>query len=129
MATPIMTAANFNAQVVPGSAGRFRIDTLDADGAALDVSSGYTLDYFKASPASDDNSLNGPVDLVAQVTATFNATGVTLSYTAAQASAIAAALPTLRSNAGVGLSNDSSATASLAATGSITVIADVTFQA
>ena len=129
MATPILTATSFNAQVIPGNAGSVRINVLDADGAALDVSTGYTLDYFKAFPASDANPEKAPVDLTSNFTATFDETGVLLSYSAAQASTIAAALYTLRSNCGVGLSNDSGTTTSVAASGTLQVVNDSIFIA
>lgn len=121
MATPAMSPANVTASITPASAGVIRINTFDAAGAALNVSSGYTLDFVKAVPASDANPLATPVDIASSLSAAFDATGVNLSFTAAQASAIAAALGTVRSSVGIGLSNDSSTTATLAAVVALTI--------
>ena len=129
MATPILVATSFNAQVIPGNAGTIRINVLDADGAALDVSTGYTVDFFKAAPASDANPEVDPVDLTADFSKVFDATGVNLNYTAAQAATIAAALPTLRSLCSCAISNDSGTTASIAASGTLQVVNEGIFLA
>lgn len=127
MATPAMLVQSLNITVVPGSPGTARIDTFNPDGSALDVSSGYTMDFLNAKPATDSNPLVAPVKLAAQFSKAFNATGLTISWTAAQASAIAAALATSRSSIGVGLSNDTGTTATLAASGSLTVDSSAEF--
>lgn len=128
MATPVILAQTRNAEIVPGSAGSLRVTTLDADGAALDVSSGYTLDFFNVVPSTGANPDKAAQDIKANMSAAFDATGFTLSWTAAQSSTIAAALYTLASSFGCGISNDSGTTASLAARGIVTLARDKQFQ-
>lgn len=129
MATPAMQASSVSVIVTPGSAGKIKFNTLDSAGAALDVSSGYTIGFINAVPSGNVNPLKAPVDLSSLMTPAFSATGVEFSYTAAQASSIAAALSTLNSSVGVGLSNDSGTTSTLAAVVGITVRADAQFAA
>lgn len=121
MATPPMTAVNVSATITKASAGTIRITTLDAAGAALDVSSGYSVGFMHAVPSANNNIGKTAVDLSSDFTPAFDATGVSLAYTAAQASTIVAALATLSSSVGFGLSNDSGTTKSLAAKIALTV--------
>lgn len=129
MATPFLIVQNVNLTIIPGTPGQQRIDTFDSAGSALSVASGYTVDFVNAVPATDANPLVAPVELVADFSKAFDATGVTLSWTAAQAATIAAALSTLRSSIGIALSNDTGTTATLAASGSLTVENSAEFQA
>lgn len=128
MATPFLTVQNANLTVIPGSPGFQRIDTFDSAGAALSVASGYTMEFLNAKPASDANPAVPAVELAANFSKAFDATGVTISWTGAQAATIAAALSTLRSSIGIGLSNDTGTTTSLVANGSLTVVDDPEFQ-
>lgn len=128
MATPIMMPVSVNFNLIPGNAGKIRIDTLDADGAPLNVSSGYTVDFVACVPQSDANPDKAATDIKTNMTPAFDATGVTLSWTAAQSAAIAAALYTLRNSIGIGLSNDSGSTASVAASGTMTIVRDKFLQ-
>lgn len=121
MATPRMTPVNISFEVIPGNAGGFRVNTLDGDGAALDVSSGFTVGKLNFAPANDSNPLKAAQDLDASISAAFDATGVDITFTGAQASTIANALYTGSSSVALLLTNDSGTTASLAASGSATV--------
>lgn len=128
MATPAMLPTNVNFDIIPGNAGQFRVNTLAADGSALDVSSGYTLGKLTFVPSNDANPQKAAQDLDANVSAAFDATGVDISFTAAQASTLAAALYTSTSSVGVLLTNDSGTTHSLAATGTANVRQDKQLQ-
>lgn len=128
MATPAITARNATAQIVPGQAGKLRILTLDADGAELDVSSGYAEAFFNVVPASNANPDKAATDIKGNMSFAFDATGVDITWTAAQASTIAAALSTLSSAFGFGISNDSGTTASLAAVGTLLLNRDKQLQ-
>ena len=121
MATPAMLASSFSMQVIPNNAGSVRINTLDGAGAALDVSTGFTIVDFNVDVSSGQNPLKTAQDISANFTPAFDETGVTLSWTAAQAATIAAALPSLNCVAALLISDDSGTTASLAAQGSITL--------
>lgn len=129
MATPAMTPTSVSAQVIPGSAGKIRVTTLDSAGAPLNVSSGYTMDFLNAVPSAGANSAAPAVDLSSLVSAAFDATGVDLTFTAAQATSIAQALAVLSNQVGIGLTNDSGTTKTLAAIIALTVRPDKQLQA
>ncbi len=124
MATPAMLQQSFNTTIQKGNAGSIRINTFTPAGVALDVSSGYTLAVLKAQPAGNANTDGAAVDISGDVTPAFDATGVTLSFTAAQANTMIGALAALFSTVYARLSNDAGTTSSIAAVGQLSVDAN-----
>lgn len=116
-----MLPVNINFEIIPGNAGGFRVNTLDEVGAALDVSAGFTVAKLNFAPANDANPSKASQDLKANISSAFDATGVDISFTGAEASTIAAALYTGSSAVALLLSNDAGTTASLAASGNATL--------
>lgn len=121
MATPFFQIQNTPITITPGSPGQTTLLTKDATGAAIDVSSGFTLTFLEAAAAADYNSDGPNPDLSSHVSAAFTTTGVTLSWTSAQANTISHLLGTLHSNVACFLSNDSGTTASTLAISPLTV--------
>jgi len=120
-ATPAMQIQSLTMKVRPGNAGLVRINTFDTSGNPLDVHTGFTLAAFKCLSASNANPLTAAVDISGDFTAAFDTTGVTLSYTAAQATTIAGALLGLNNNCSVELSEDGGTTKFDVAVGTIGV--------
>ncbi len=115
MATPIMQVQNVTGVLRNQSPGSLRINTFNANGTVLDVHTGYTLATFGVAPSQSPNFDGTQPSLVADVTATFDATGLTISWTAAQATTMINALQA-QLNSGVALlSNDGGTTTSQAA--------------
>ena len=122
MATPNMLVQSLNATLRNLNAGSFRINTFNPDGSVLDVSSGYTLNRFGCHAASDAlTSGGGGYNLTSDVSAAFDATGLTISWTAAQANTIFGLLQTIHNTAFVEITNDSGTTHQFVAIGQLTV--------
>jgi hypothetical protein len=121
MATPILTPSNISFQIIPASAGGFRTNVFDADGAALDVSTGFAVSELNIDVSSASNPLKSAADIKANMTFAYDETGIDASWTAAQASTIAALLPSLQCNIAMLISNDSGTTKGLAAQGSLSL--------
>lgn len=113
MATPAFSIQTQAITVTKGTPGSVTIPTKDVSGTVVDVSAGYTLGKLTVQPSSNVNPLFADIDLTADVSAAFSTTGVTLSWTAAQASTIAAALPVINNTFGLSISNDAGTTKSL----------------
>lgn len=128
MATPALQARNVSIQIVPGNAGRARVDVLDAEGAALDVSTGFTADFFSHVPAANANVDKAAQDIKGNMSFAFDATGVEITWTGAQATTIADTMYTNAAAFGFGISNDAGTTASLAAQGQLLLSRDKQLQ-
>lgn len=123
MATPAMLRQNVSATMAYDNAGSVRINTFNANGTVLNVASGYTLLSCRALPTNNYNPLFSPIDLTGDISVAFDATGITVSWTVAQAATILGLLQTLQNNADVSISNDSGTTSSTA--GRINLSVDV----
>jgi hypothetical protein len=121
MATPFMQLQTPSANLIPGSPGAFKVLTKDATGAAIDVSSGYTATSLIAYPATDFNTEAGGTNIAADVSFAFDTTGVTVSWTGAQASTMNNALKNLHQNLILTLSNDGGSTNSTVCGGSLVI--------
>lgn len=121
MATPAMRPSSVNLTIQPGQAGQVVIPTLDATGAALDVSSGYTAASFKFAPSANANPHVAAQDLKADMSFAFSTTGVTASWTAAQATTMSGLLQVLSNQYVLSLSNDAGTTNSAAGQGIATI--------
>jgi hypothetical protein len=115
MATPQMTFQIKQVTLQNDNPGSVRIDTFDAAGAPLDVSAGYIIQQIRLAPSSQANTLKNGIDESAEMTAVVDATGLTLTWTAAQATAMYNNLASLQNSGFVRLSNDAGATDSIAA--------------
>lgn len=121
MSTPFMQVQTNSLTINSGSPGSQKFLTKDASGAAINVSSGYTVELFRCTPNNGYNFDFGAIDLSGHVTPTFDTTGVTLSWTSAQASAISALLQTLANNFVLTVSNDSGTTQTRLAAANLTI--------
>lgn len=117
MATPFLRLQNFTAEMLLNSPGRIRLNAFDANGDAVDLSSGFTLQYFGCKPSSNGNPGGPASTLTSHVTATFDATGLTISWTDAQSATMVALLLSLQSTAMVSISNDSGTTSTVLGAG------------
>lgn len=113
MATPAFQIQTTSITVTRNTPGSATVLTKDSSGNAVDVSTGYTLGTMNVAPSANQNSAFADVSIGASMTATFGTTGVTLSWTAAQANTIAGLLPVTNCNYGLSISNDAGTTKSL----------------
>lgn len=132
MATPFFKLQSFTLNVFNANATALRINTFDAAGSPVDVSEDYTLEGIRIRSLSNPNPefgwtgvggfLGGGVGQELQgPTAVFDATGFTISLTAAQATAICKAAPSLVNQLSLSISNDDGTTDQLVAVGNLTV--------
>lgn len=123
MATPFFALQSVDMPIVVGAPGSIFIPTVDASGAAIDVSSGYTMTRFDSRPQSDPNTLSTVAypAISSNCTIAFGATGVTISWTEAQSLLLTHIFDTLRNVAALTISNDSGTTHSLLASINISV--------
>lgn len=121
MATPFFALQQISTVVRWNSPGTLRLNTFDASGNPINVSTGYTIEAFDAQAQSGTNPASSAVDLSSHVSSAFDATGVTLSWTAAQSEAICTALQTIANNIMVRLTNDSGTTNSILGSGTLSV--------
>ena len=119
MATPYFRVQTIAPTFMKGQSGSLRINTFDADGAPVDVSSGYTLQKFNLTPPTGFNPNSSIPDVSASFTATFDATGLTLTWTAAQGTTLQGTPKQQTAFATVLISNDSGTTKQLVAQGNV----------
>jgi hypothetical protein len=121
MATPFFQVQTQQITMLPGSPGSLKFLTKDANGVAVDVSSGYTLGALVAQPTGNRNLDNGPIALTSDVTATFSTTGVTIAWTGPQATTISGLLQTTANQFVLGISNDAGTTITTLAASTLTI--------
>lgn len=124
MATPFFRIQTFNTTVFSANTGGFRVNTLDSTGAAVDVSSGFTIEAAQIRMGSGGNPNYGQLqglDILSQLSFAFDATGFDVSWTAAQASAIVGSVPGLSNQLALSISDDAGTTEQLVAVGTMAV--------
>lgn len=121
MATPIFQEQSISLVVPTNGPSSFDIPILDKDGNTVDVSTGYTLQQFAALPASDANEAIGGYDLKSAGTVTFGDGFLRIAFSYAQAGALGSLLPTMTSKISLAISNDSAATLSRIAQGTLSL--------
>jgi len=128
MATPQMIIQSGSKVLIPGSPGSLRINTFNPDGTVLDVHTGYTVGINRAFPQSNPNPGLGAQDVSSQMSAAFDTTGLTLSWTGTQATNMVNSILTSMQNAhAVALSNDSGTTQSFCYQGSLAIDGNAQF--
>lgn len=123
MATPEVRLQTPTMTVRRNSPGSLRLNTFNADGTVLDVHTGYSINNFNIRPSGSNNPsfANQDVKGNGDMSTAFDTTGVTLSWTAAQANNIAGYSGALAMSYEARLSNDSGATLSRLAQGALTI--------
>jgi hypothetical protein len=115
MATPQFQPQLKNVTMFQNNAGSIRIDTKAPDGTPIDVHTGFTLGGVLIAASQGRNAAAIATDITGQFTAAFDATGVTLSWSAAQASSMFSQIYSQQNTGYVTLTNDSATTKSIVA--------------
>lgn len=113
MATPALKQQQANVTLFYNSPGSMRFDTFLPDGTVLDVSSGYTLADLGMVSAVIPNSGFTLPGLLSHITATFDTTGVTISWTDTASIAISNSVPVQTMIGAVKITNDGGTTRSM----------------
>lgn len=116
MATPQFQIQTGNITFLASNPGSLFIPTKDTSGNPVNVSSGYTGVNLTPLPVSAANGGYPGFDLLSNMTVSFGSTGVTLSWTGAQANTISTLLPTVQTAGNLRVSNDSGTTDSIIGT-------------
>jgi hypothetical protein len=119
MATPAMQQQTISLEANKNSPLELRINTFNADGSVLDVSSGYTLQKVFAAGQSNFNPAFGADDITGSFSAAFDSTGLDLSATMAAINSLIGAQNQTQYNVWIWLSNDGGTTQSLLAKGTL----------
>jgi hypothetical protein len=121
MATPQFAIQQLAFNVPEGNPASLVIPATDTTGTNVDISSGYTTKSFKAAPDGDRNPAFPTIDVSGIGSFVYASGSLTWNLTAAQANSLAAALPTVNSQALLRISNDSGTTSAVLAQVRITV--------